>query len=1218
MKNVNTKKRAIWSSVLALFLCFAMLIGTTFAWFTDSVTSSNNIIQSGNLDVEFEYWNGTEWTNVEGASDILTNKLWEPGATEVAYFRIANAGSLALKYQLGVNIVTETEGVNVAGESFKLSDYIYFDVVDGQMPVFANRDAAMAYATETTLISAGYAQANVLASDEESFFAMVVYMPTTVGNVANHNGTDVPTIELGISIFATQVASEEDSFGPDYDAAAPIVTAPVARPDTAVILKGAEDVTIKLSEELINALPTEVTEIGMSVSKPTVEGNTVVFDSIELVDQNGNVIDLDALDQTITVTLPLPTTAPFADGETVIVYHDGVAVATATVVNGVISYDVEHLCEVTVGALEAPVVNGDTVTINNVSQFFAFAESVNTGTSYEGKTVVLGANIDLNNTKWTPIGDPNADVFVGFNGTFDGNGKTISNLYVEADTWGLGLFGYMTANATVKNFTVNNAYVKGTDCNGVIVGYATKGTFSGIAITGDVTVIGTAADGHVGGIAGCGYFASFDGCSVVANDGSLITSNGPFNGGIVGFQCTTNTITNCQVKNVTITGFNAIGSIAGIISSTGAITGCSVDNVVLNKTCVDSRPSIGLLTGCYDGKNTVNLTNNTVNNVTVNGSSVAYADYNIYSGCEYSDKAVAEFDLTGTVANGITDNQVTYTFVAYDDNKTVAENATALQNALNAATDGDIVCVGAGNWFATKYKPFTIKNDGVNFIGKDGAVLGFAETNTNSILDVYGDNVTVRNITFNVNKNEYNQCLLAIGADNLTVEGCTFYGENKDGGNTPTMGIYVYETLDNADDEKNDAITKYTIINNKFLGAAVGFYKGGAVKVPNDPGAKAAQVSEDMVIANNTFVGANILIENWRSWSLEANRDHEFVPTIANNTFESPNLCFANTPHSIYLRCYRQGNPDMILPEGYIDAFVANNTIATPTNDTVVTYNGVKYVLTNDYGTFYRDNATYGIIAYCYGQSYATLVETVDELNSALTNGGIYALGANMNVTEGFTVPAGVTVVLDLNGKTITGTDTATGSFGLITNRGDLTINGDGKITLVATNNRAWNAYSSVISNQPGGKLTVNGGNIQHFGGTDMAYGIDNLTNGKGTYAETVVNGGTIKSTYRAIRQFLNGVEAQNILTINGGAIEGANKSVWMQDPSKNSNTGTLTIGANAVLNGDVYLFVTAGSTEWPVEVSIAASAVNGEVITGNVPEGYTVEIVDGVWTVTK
>ena len=54
MTKAKTTKRALLSSVLALFLCFAMLIGTTFAWFTDSVTSANNIITSGNLDIELE------------------------------------------------------------------------------------------------------------------------------------------------------------------------------------------------------------------------------------------------------------------------------------------------------------------------------------------------------------------------------------------------------------------------------------------------------------------------------------------------------------------------------------------------------------------------------------------------------------------------------------------------------------------------------------------------------------------------------------------------------------------------------------------------------------------------------------------------------------------------------------------------------------------------------------------------------------------------------------------------------------------------------------------------------------------------------------------------------------------------------------------------------------------------------------------------------------
>ena len=219
--------------------------------------------------------------------------------------------------------------------------------------------------------------------------------------------------------------------------------------------------------------------------------------------------------------------------------------------------------------------------------------------------------------------------------------------------------------------------------------------------------------------------------------------------------------------------------------------------------------------------------------------------------------------------------------------------------------------------------------------------------------------------------------------------------------------------------------------------------------------------------------------------------------------------------------------------------------------------------------------------------------------------------------SEATTIKSGLKVTINLNGKTITGTDNGTASFGLINiNPGaELTINGKGAITLAATNNRGWNAYSSVISNQRG-KLTVNGGTIEHLGGTDMAYAIDNLTNGKGTYAETIINGGTVKSTYRAIRQFLNGTEAQNILTVNAGTIEGANKSIWMQDANKNANSGSLTVADNAVLKGDVYLFVTAGSTEWPVEVSIADEAFEdgSTVITGNIPAQHIVENANGVW----
>ena len=264
--------------------------------------------------------------------------------------------------------------------------------------------------------------------------------------------------------------------------------------------------------------------------------------------------------------------------------------------------------------------------------------------------------------------------------------------------------------------------------------------------------------------------------------------------------------------------------------------------------------------------------------------------------------------------------------------------------------------------------------------------------------------------------------------------------------------------------------------------------------------------------------------------------------------------------------------------------------------------------------TITNDNIDNNVVT---GETEGKVTNYAKGLEDAFTNGGEYTLGADVTLNESLTLAADKTLVLNLNGKTITGTDTITGSFGLITNKGNLTITGEGKMTLKAENNRAWNAYSSVISNTVGGKLVVENGTIEHLGGTDMAYGIDNLTNGKGTYAETVINGGTIKSPYRAIRQFLNGVEANNSLTVNAGAvIEGANKSIWMQDPSAKANTGTLVVNEGATLNGDVYLYVCAGSTEWPVSVSIAASAVNGEVLTGNVPEDYVVELVNGNYVV--
>lgn len=220
MNNKKSTKRTLLTSVLSLVLCMAMLVGTTFAWFTDSVTSANNKIQAGNLDIELEYYTGTEWKTVKDATELFTGNLWEPGHTEVVYLRITNKGTLALKYQLGVNIVSETGSVNVEGDNFKLSQYIEYGVVEGKEPSYEKREDAVAEVKDNSIaIASGYSKSgNMKKQNDTLYLAMVVYMPETVGNEANYaTGAAVPTINLGVNLLATQYTYESDSFDEMYD-----------------------------------------------------------------------------------------------------------------------------------------------------------------------------------------------------------------------------------------------------------------------------------------------------------------------------------------------------------------------------------------------------------------------------------------------------------------------------------------------------------------------------------------------------------------------------------------------------------------------------------------------------------------------------------------------------------------------------------------------------------------------------------------------------------------------------------------------------------------------------------------------------------------------------------------------------------------------------------------------------------------------------------------
>ena len=234
MNNKRATKRALLTSVTALVMCVVMLAGTTFAWFTDTASTGVNKIQAGNLDIELAYKNAetvknpstdTKFEPVTKETNVfMEGAPWEPGHVEYVVLKISNAGTLALKYKLGINIANETGSTNVFNKSFKLSDYIEFAVIDGDRSDLGRDDlVAAATAAGNHVLNVGYTNEDHLlagATGSEKTVTLVVWMPKSVGNEANYKvaeGITAPSIDLGINVVATQDTVERDSFNNEYD-----------------------------------------------------------------------------------------------------------------------------------------------------------------------------------------------------------------------------------------------------------------------------------------------------------------------------------------------------------------------------------------------------------------------------------------------------------------------------------------------------------------------------------------------------------------------------------------------------------------------------------------------------------------------------------------------------------------------------------------------------------------------------------------------------------------------------------------------------------------------------------------------------------------------------------------------------------------------------------------------------------------------------------------
>ncbi len=228
----ETKRRVgIVGNIVAIIVCLTMLLGTTFAWFTDSETNGGNVITSGSLNLEAYFAKGTEdpananWINLEGENSqaVYNYDKWEPGYVSARHFKIANEGSLAFKYKLvivpngAVSALAEVIDVYYVNPAVQLSDRanLSSDLLVGTLAdLIADPDGA-AYGV---LLPAGATANNANEVVGETTATVVFKMQETAGN--DYEDMSIGTT-FDIKVIATQYAFESDDLGADYDVNAP-------------------------------------------------------------------------------------------------------------------------------------------------------------------------------------------------------------------------------------------------------------------------------------------------------------------------------------------------------------------------------------------------------------------------------------------------------------------------------------------------------------------------------------------------------------------------------------------------------------------------------------------------------------------------------------------------------------------------------------------------------------------------------------------------------------------------------------------------------------------------------------------------------------------------------------------------------------------------------------------------------------------------------------
>ncbi len=705
---MSKRKNALLHSILALLLCFSMLIGTTFAWFTDSVTSSNNRIMTGNLDVDMEYWNGTAWDTVgENTALFSPNALWEPGYTEVVYLKVLNKGNLALKYRLGVNIAGEVGSVNKAGEEFLLSGYIKFGVVDlGTTEArYATRTDARAALTNTKLISEGYSSdiGEIEANGAPHYIALVVYMPEETGNEANHDSDyDAPVITLGVSLEATQMSSESDSFGKTYDEGASFaekplsvsVSMPIAKKVATetdastgeTVTKIAEEVTIGSESNGITAkIPADVvvadgaTELKLTVKEMEESNANIAINAGETAASvDVHIEGIDTAKNTVATVITLDNYLPAGlnDGN-VVLYHveNGATVPMTKVANPTehnqFSYD--------------PATGDVTIALKSFSEIVTVTDNLNPWSGTPDTTW-------YNDTS-TEFTLSNADQLAGFGRIVDGTAEGIAADSFEGKIVKLGA----DINLDSKLFNpIGCGYVSGVGNSNEVTGRAFMGTFNGQGHT----IYGLYQNGWDLGLSYCNL------------GGGLFAS-----------------VADATIENLTISGANVVmecvemGFVAGLAQGN-----CTFDNInIYNSKIANYQRATGAIVGevsAYNGGGTCTFSNINIGSDVVVGS--LWGDFDCpvggVIGARWDDANVTSVEMKNVnvacrldVYNDVTSS---YQWYAYRragmliGNTDMADGHTATANFLTCEN----VVVYYGDWVNYHYCEFNNHNSSWPFV----------------------------------------------------------------------------------------------------------------------------------------------------------------------------------------------------------------------------------------------------------------------------------------------------------------------------------------------------------------------------------------------------------------------------------------------------------------------------------------------------------------------